>query len=963
MSDPHRSATSNALAELARIVTEAQANNPLAPVTIMVPSHVAGLDVTRYLGRTLNDGAGHAAVHAYTLKDLATELIGADPAVRGRAPLPPTIRLGAISKALTEQPGIFAPVADQPATVRAIARTAVVLDSVQRHPETKHLETQQPTDAFPQLTQEVLRLHAAAADALHTNWYTQHESFTVAAEKLQEPAVKKRLGTVIGFMLRTELQPDALMFRNRLEAAGMQHINAAGTVDEATTVITASDADDETRAVARLVVEQLDAGTPGHRIGVFYSVAQPYNALLTQRLAEVGVTFAGPAPRTLTDSPFARGLLQLLALDTADPDKRTILNILSEGTLVWREHELPSSATCERLHSNPPGEEEDDDGDTGAGAMQSRSTRDRESFALFDAFLTALTSQVKSVQTARSWAEVSTALTTLIDLFLGPRTAQEPPERANARDTLRQLGQDLTNLDRVGPLPRPTLVGSTLEDAINSKGGWVGKIGAGVVIGRYQDAVGRDLDVVYLIGAAEGRAPTRISEDPLLPDAVRASLNGNLPTVEQRAQARKEQFFAALASGTHKTIMSPRGDLRAAGSYELTRWISGARIPTEKRDLPSFAHSLEHGAPTTNKVPVTEQEWRIRNLLTASNRAEVITEDPVLNRSVTLTRDRHDGVFSRFNGNLGAQAGSIMDPDRPLSPTRLEDWVTSPFSYFLKHVLKVSIFEDVGLEVQISLIQRGNLVHKILEDYVREVADDGRQPSSDRLLELAEAAFTEFTNPAWLAHVWDRHRARIRQDLHQVFDTDHATAADGWSYLAAEASFGPEETDTYPPVELTLDDDSSIRFRGKVDRIDQHDDGRLKVIDYKTGGSSRYKKLKTHPTAEGSRFQLPVYGLFARTLASPATSDVAAQYWFISSAGGFANIGYEVSDDVITQLREDASLIITAIRGGVFPMRPESTSFTSFTNLMGVASVGQNWIRLQNAPELVPYAELLKAEK
>ncbi|GAA1347709.1 hypothetical protein JOE65_001055 [Arthrobacter roseus] len=642
MSDSHWSATSDALAELARIVTEAQANNPLAPVTVMVPSHASGLDVTRYLGRTLNDGEGSAAVHAYTLHDLATELIAAHPAMRGRSPLPPTIRLGAISKALTEQPGIFAPVADQPATARAIARTAVVLDSVQPYPTTNHPETTQQAEALPQLTQEVLRLHRAAADALHTIWYTQHEAFTIAAEKLQEPAVQKRLGTVIGFMLGTELQPDALMFRNSLDAAGMKHITAAGTIDDATTVITASDADDETRAVARLVVEQLDAGTPGHRIGVFYSVAQPYNALLVQRLTEAGVTFVGPAPRTLTDSPFARGLLQFLALDTADPDKRTILNILAEGTLVWRDHELPGSATCERLHSNPPSDEENDDGPTHTGATPTRSTRDRENFALFNAFLTALTNQIKHVQAAQSWADVSTSLTTLINEFMGPRSAQELPERANARETLTQLSSDLSKLDGIGPLPRPALIRSTLEDAIASKGGWAGKVGAGVVVGSYADAVGRDLDVVYLMGAAEGRAPTRISEDPLLPDAIRASLNGNLPTVEQRAQAKKEQFFAALASGTKRTITSPRGDLRAAGNYELTRWISGAKTSAEKRELPSFAHSIEHGSPTANALAVTEQEWRIRHLLTASDRAAVITEDPVLNRSIALTRDRHD---------------------------------------------------------------------------------------------------------------------------------------------------------------------------------------------------------------------------------------------------------------------------------------------------------------------------------
>lgn len=43
---------SQALGELAAQITEAKVSNPLAPITVLVPSHAAGLDVTRYLGRT-----------------------------------------------------------------------------------------------------------------------------------------------------------------------------------------------------------------------------------------------------------------------------------------------------------------------------------------------------------------------------------------------------------------------------------------------------------------------------------------------------------------------------------------------------------------------------------------------------------------------------------------------------------------------------------------------------------------------------------------------------------------------------------------------------------------------------------------------------------------------------------------------------------------------------------------------
>jgi ATP-dependent helicase/DNAse subunit B len=297
-----------------------------------------------------------------------------------------------------------------------------------------------------------------------------------------------------------------------------------------------------------------------------------------------------------------------------------------------------------------------------------------------------------------------------------------------------------------------------------------------------------------------------------------------------------------------------------------------------------------------------------------------------------------------------------------LSPTRLEDWVTSPFSYFLKHVLKVRILEDVELEVQISPQQRGNLVHQVLEDYVRSITKDGLPPSSSRLMELASAAFVEFANPVWLSHVWERNQAMIRQDLARVLSEDDVRAAEGWSYLAEEASFGSGDSDSYPPVGLTLDDGTVVQFRGKVDRIDRNVNGTVKVIDYKTGKSDKFKPLNNHPTADGTRYQLPVYGLFARTLAE-AQSPVAAEYWFISRAGGFAKIGYEVTDDVIEQLRADAGLIMSALRNGIFPPRPESDRYVNFTTMMGAQELGQRWLKLQNAHELQPYAQLLKAEK
>lgn len=935
----------DALAELAIIISQIQAKDPLAPVTVLVPSHASGRDVANFLGRTLNAGAGSAGIKALTLKDLAGDLIADEPGINGRRPLLPVLRLGAVTKVLTDDPGLFKDVADQPATARAIAKTAELLDAV-------------PTaagPAVPGLMQEVRRIHGAAKQSLGSKWYTDHEAFALAGRKLGTSTVTRRLGTVIGFMLGTETRPAEASFRGRLEETGMQHIRASGSVEGGTTIRTASDADDEVRAVVRLVVEKLAGGTPGHRIGIFHSADQPYAALLTQRLSQAGVTFVGPSSHRLTDSPLARGLLQLLKLDPQLPDTRAILNIHAEGTLFWQEQKLPSSAVCERLYANPPAEEDTKVKDSARHAFH------LEDFGILRSFIAALALRIGRIHTAATWSDVSNELVLLLDGFMGPRTATERPEKTAAREALTVAASELRHLDLVGPAPRPSLIQSAMEDAITSKGGWTGKSGTGVVIGCYADAVARDLDVLFLLGAAEGLAPARIREDPLLPDSVRALMGGGLPSVEQRAEATKEQFFAALATGSERTITSPRGDLRGSGSYQISRWITAR--PGHENELQSFAHGIENSAPTVAALPPTAQEWRLRRILTAEERTAALRDDTALQRALAAARDRRDGIFSRFNGNLGAHAGAIVDPEKALSPTRLEDWVTSPFSYFLKHVLKVNILEDAALEVQISPQERGTLVHQILEDYVRSITKDGLPPSSDRLMELADAAFAQFANPAWLSHVWERNQAMIRQDLARVLEDDNERFADGWSYLAEEASFGPEDTDSYPPVELALEDGTVVRFRGKVDRIDAHIDGRVRVIDYKTGKvSDKYKALGKHPTAEGTRYQLPVYGLFAQTLRTSA-SPVAAEYWFISKAGNFEKIGYTVTDEVMEQLRTDAALIISALRNGVFPPRPESDRYVNFTTLMGAPELGQQWLKLQNAPEIQPYAQLLKAEK
>ena len=55
----------------------------------------------------------------------------------------------------------------------------------------------------------------------------------------------------------------------------------------------------------------------------------------------------------------------------------------------------------------------------------------------------------------------------------------------------------------------------------------------------------------------------------------------------------------------------------------------------------------------------------------------------------------------------------------PLSPSALESWATCPYRYFLGPVLGLSAPAEID-EAKISNLERGLLVHRILEWFVAE---------------------------------------------------------------------------------------------------------------------------------------------------------------------------------------------------------------------------------------------------
>jgi ATP-dependent helicase/nuclease subunit B len=88
-------------------------------VTVLVPNNIAGLFVRRHLAHGLADGQpGIAGVFISTLPRLAEQLAAAS--LHPRAPTTATVVAAAWRSVLQDSPGVFASVADHPATIRAL---------------------------------------------------------------------------------------------------------------------------------------------------------------------------------------------------------------------------------------------------------------------------------------------------------------------------------------------------------------------------------------------------------------------------------------------------------------------------------------------------------------------------------------------------------------------------------------------------------------------------------------------------------------------------------------------------------------------------------------------------------------------------------------------------------------------------------------------------------------------------
>jgi RecB family exonuclease len=359
--------------------------------------------------------------------------------------------------------------------------------------------------------------------------------------------------------------------------------------------------------------------------------------------------------------------------------------------------------------------------------------------------------------------------------------------------------------------------------------------------------------------------------------------------------------------------------------------------------------------------------------------AAVLDGDGILARGLEAIAARRSDDFTRFDGNLAGHTVADLT-ERVLSPTSLERWAACPSRWLFGDVLGLSELDRPEDVVTLDPLDRGKLVHGILEDFLQGVIDDGGIPPDHqwtvddhrRLQELARYRFDEFERQGVVGKslTWRHQRRVLLAELAVTLQVDGRTRAEhGSEPFRTEMAFGMEGLD---PLPVPTPSGRTLHFRGMADRVDRGPGGRLVVLDYKTGGSSDYSDITDEdPFAGGTHLQLPTYGLAARQQVGDPGAPVHAAYWFVSGKGEWAFIGYDLDDDVLERFGETVDTIADGIEHGVFPARPgeynswwashDNCGFCDFDRLCRYDRL-ESWERKRDDPGMAVYVRLAEPD-
>jgi CRISPR/Cas system-associated exonuclease Cas4 (RecB family) len=490
---------------------------------------------------------------------------------------------------------------------------------------------------------------------------------------------------------------------------------------------------------------------------------------------------------------------------------------------------------------------------------------------------------------------------------------------------------ELEPLAEVGPVEigevRRALAQRLLEIALPPAPARYGK----VFVAPIEAARGLAFDLVCIPGLAEKLFPRRIAEDPILLDATREALRGELAANPARIARERLAFRLAVGAACERVILSyPRLDLdqgrpRVPSFYALEALRAAEGFLPGFDELAARAENVTHtrvGWPApraaADAIDTAEHDLALLDRLLAQEADAAVgtaryllDANPHLGRALRFRARRWlanwtpaDGLVAPARGELLASAREAIAEhqigSRSFSPTALQHYAACPYRFFLQAVHRLAPREEPTAIDEMDALQKGSLVHDALFELFQRLGeaqllpvDRDRLPAAARELDAAIALvaerFREELAPA-IPRVFDDSVAAIRADLREWLRraSEDASGFVPWRF---ELSFGLSDRRARDarsqdaPVKLAC----GLLLRGSIDLVERREAPgapRLRVTDHKTGKS----RIAAGSVIAGGESLQPVLYALALEQLEPGAAVESGRLSYCTSAGGFSEV-------------------------------------------------------------------------
>lgn len=370
-----------------------------------------------------------------------------------------------------------------------------------------------------------------------------------------------------------------------------------------------------------------------------------------------------------------------------------------------------------------------------------------------------------------------------------------------------EIAKDFGNDANERPIPAFLEYIDSLQEAMGAIPSTTNMDQDAVSIMTVHAAKGLEFDTVFVPSLVNQRFPSTRRSDPI--EIPQSLLEEELPEKDMHLQEERRLFYVACTRAKKELILSYSDTYEGRKKWKPSPFIAEV-LESDGAEL------IDH---TQNAQNAQESDVRVHGSL----KLQESEKSPMVEKLSSIPE---------LNVNQ-------------LSYSKIDAFKSCPLKYKFRYYFKIPT-------PQAHAANFGSSVHNTVNKFYEEVKA-GSQPTLERLKELYEQC--------WIGTGYDGK------------GHEQARKKKGWEVM--ERFFAVEQEANFHvpaflerPFRLKI---GNIAFTGRIDRIDQLEDGTYEVVDYKTGTSKRNINLKKD-------LQLSLYALAAKEIFNIPVSTLSLYY-------------------------------------------------------------------------------------